>query len=168
MNILEALDDPSLFGPHFRGPSWAAWRAFLTAACLPCQRICRPKLLKPPRGAPASPTAPIHGSGIDRRPSRRQKPHSSADRRLFGLLPGLCALPRAGRGCDDCGACCESPPGPEHFSVHIGHFESRSAVRADGRGRKHRGDHAGQSCGYRDRHRVFPHDARVQLRGGVV
>jgi hypothetical protein len=32
VNILEALDDPSLFGPHFRGPSWTAWRAFLTAA----------------------------------------------------------------------------------------------------------------------------------------
>jgi hypothetical protein len=32
VNILQALDDPSLFGPHFRGPSWAAWRAFLTAA----------------------------------------------------------------------------------------------------------------------------------------
>jgi hypothetical protein len=31
VNILEALDDPSLFGPHFRGPSWAAWRAFLQA-----------------------------------------------------------------------------------------------------------------------------------------
>ncbi len=31
MNILEALDDPSLFGPHFRGPSWAAWRSFLRA-----------------------------------------------------------------------------------------------------------------------------------------
>jgi hypothetical protein len=32
VNILEALDDPSLFGPHFCGPSWIAWRAFLTAA----------------------------------------------------------------------------------------------------------------------------------------
>ena len=31
MNILAALDDPALFGPHFRGGSWTAWRAFLTA-----------------------------------------------------------------------------------------------------------------------------------------
>jgi hypothetical protein len=31
MNILEALDDKNLFAPHFRGPSWASWRAFLAA-----------------------------------------------------------------------------------------------------------------------------------------
>lgn len=31
MNILEAMDDPALFGPHFRGGSWTAWRAFLAA-----------------------------------------------------------------------------------------------------------------------------------------
>ncbi len=29
MNILEAFADPDLFGPHFRGNTWAAWRAFL-------------------------------------------------------------------------------------------------------------------------------------------
>jgi hypothetical protein len=31
VNIIEALDDPHLFAPHFRGPSWVAWRAFLRA-----------------------------------------------------------------------------------------------------------------------------------------
>ncbi len=31
MNILQAMDDPALFGPHFRGESWAKWRAFLAA-----------------------------------------------------------------------------------------------------------------------------------------
>jgi hypothetical protein len=25
------LSDPELFGPHFRGPSWSAWRAFIAA-----------------------------------------------------------------------------------------------------------------------------------------
>lgn len=29
MNIIQALDDPHLFAPHFRGPSWAPWRGFL-------------------------------------------------------------------------------------------------------------------------------------------
>ncbi|WP_216856204.1 hypothetical protein [Acidisphaera sp. S103] len=29
--IAEALTDPSMFGPHFRGPSWDAWRAFVAA-----------------------------------------------------------------------------------------------------------------------------------------
>ncbi len=31
MTIIEALDDPALFKPHFRGTSWTAWRAFLKA-----------------------------------------------------------------------------------------------------------------------------------------
>jgi len=29
MNIIQALDDPQVFGPFFRGPTWVAWRVFL-------------------------------------------------------------------------------------------------------------------------------------------
>jgi hypothetical protein len=31
VNILHALDDPKVFGSHFRGDSWSAWRTFLAA-----------------------------------------------------------------------------------------------------------------------------------------
>jgi hypothetical protein len=31
MNILQALDDPNVFGQHFRAATWNAWRAFLAA-----------------------------------------------------------------------------------------------------------------------------------------
>ena len=31
MNILDALDDPKVFAPFFRGPTWSAWRVFLAA-----------------------------------------------------------------------------------------------------------------------------------------
>jgi hypothetical protein len=32
MNILDAVDDPKLFGPWFKDPeTWTAWRAFLAA-----------------------------------------------------------------------------------------------------------------------------------------
>ena len=31
MNILQALDDPRVFGPFFKGTSWDAWRAFLAS-----------------------------------------------------------------------------------------------------------------------------------------
>jgi len=31
MNVIEAMTDPAVFGPVFRGPSWAAWRAFLAS-----------------------------------------------------------------------------------------------------------------------------------------
>jgi hypothetical protein len=29
MNIIQALDDPNVFGPFFRGPTWVVWRVFL-------------------------------------------------------------------------------------------------------------------------------------------
>src|SRR5260221_11494625 len=36
MNILQAMNDPKLFGPWFRGDSWMRWRAFLAALfCVP-------------------------------------------------------------------------------------------------------------------------------------
>ena len=32
LNILQAIDDPAIFGPAFRTPdTWKAWRAFLSA-----------------------------------------------------------------------------------------------------------------------------------------
>jgi hypothetical protein len=50
--ILEALDHPGLFGPHFRGDSWNAWRAFLGCLSLPCRyrRASWPRI-GPVRGA---------------------------------------------------------------------------------------------------------------------
>jgi hypothetical protein len=31
VNILDAIADPNVFGSHFRGPTWDAWRSFLAA-----------------------------------------------------------------------------------------------------------------------------------------
>jgi hypothetical protein len=31
VNILQAMDDPALFAPHFRGPTWEPWRSWLAA-----------------------------------------------------------------------------------------------------------------------------------------
>ena len=33
IDLIDALDDPNLFGPWFSGPSWRPWRAVLKAAC---------------------------------------------------------------------------------------------------------------------------------------
>jgi hypothetical protein len=39
VNILEALDDPNLFAPHFKGDSWVGWKAMLGALfALPMDR----------------------------------------------------------------------------------------------------------------------------------
>jgi hypothetical protein len=32
IDIVEAMDDPNLFGPWFSGPSWATWKADLRDA----------------------------------------------------------------------------------------------------------------------------------------
>ena len=31
MSILDAINDPIVFGRYFQGPSWAAWRVYLAA-----------------------------------------------------------------------------------------------------------------------------------------
>ena len=31
MNIIQAIDDPKVFGPYFKAPTWQPWRAFLAA-----------------------------------------------------------------------------------------------------------------------------------------
>jgi len=64
VNILQALDDPSLFGPHFRGPSWAAWRAFLMAAFgLPTDDASR-ELFRQCTGRAAVPAGPISEAAL--------------------------------------------------------------------------------------------------------
>lgn len=30
-SLIDALDDPVLFAPHFRGDTWTSWRVFLKA-----------------------------------------------------------------------------------------------------------------------------------------
>jgi hypothetical protein len=59
MTLIEALDDPALFGPHFRGDSWKPWKAALAAifalpmddAALATYRACT--------GRFSAPTAPF-------------------------------------------------------------------------------------------------------------
>jgi hypothetical protein len=57
MTILEALDDPELFAPHFPGASWGAWRAFLAAIfALPMDEAARACVRAATgRAAPAAP-----------------------------------------------------------------------------------------------------------------
>jgi hypothetical protein len=64
MNLLAALDDRNLFQPHFAGPSWAPWKAFLTAlfglplsdAQLDLYRRCTERQ--------AAPTAPVNEAAL--------------------------------------------------------------------------------------------------------
>jgi hypothetical protein len=60
MNILQALDDPQVFGPFFRGPSWLAWRVFLAVLFglpLTSEQLA---LYTKHTGRTAAPTSPLH------------------------------------------------------------------------------------------------------------
>jgi hypothetical protein len=60
MNILQALDDPQVFGPFFRGPSWLAWRVFLAVLFglpLTSEQLA---LYQKFTGRTVAPTSPLH------------------------------------------------------------------------------------------------------------
>ena len=71
VSLGRALADQNLFARHFRGPSWASWKAFL-GRCLPSLRSRRPRRL--PRADRADDVAygAVHRGGGDRRPAWRQ------------------------------------------------------------------------------------------------
>jgi hypothetical protein len=58
MTLLEAMADPNLFGPHFKGDSWGAWQSFLAALFgLPMDQA-QEALYRHHTGRQALPTAP--------------------------------------------------------------------------------------------------------------
>jgi hypothetical protein len=60
MNILQALDDPKVFAPFFRGSTWSAWRTFLAALFgLPLTSEQRALYTKH-TGRTKAPTCPLH------------------------------------------------------------------------------------------------------------
>ena len=64
MNILDTLDDPALFGPHFRGDTWEPWRAFLAALFgLPMSEHQTGRL-PPPHGPPDPAGDSVHEAAL--------------------------------------------------------------------------------------------------------
>ena len=60
MNIIQALDDPQVFGPFFRGPTWVVWRVFLAALfALPLSEE-QLALFSKHTGRSTPPTQPLH------------------------------------------------------------------------------------------------------------
>jgi hypothetical protein len=60
MNILDAMRDSKVFGPHFRGPTWDAWRVFLAALfALPLSEE-QLALFSKHTGRSTPPTQPLH------------------------------------------------------------------------------------------------------------
>jgi hypothetical protein len=151
VNIIEALDDPALFQPHFRGSSWAAWRSFLTAR----------GPFTPPPGAGACPR-PRLARRCSLSAGEAQVARPRVDSGLSGLFSGLCPLPRARRGRHHCDPRCESLASAQHLPIRIWPVESRPVALVIGRRRDRRADHTDQSSRHRDQHRVVPNNARLQ------
>jgi hypothetical protein len=60
MNIIQALDDPNVFGAFFRGPTWVVWRVFLAVLFglpLTSEQLA---LYTKHTGRTAAPTSPLH------------------------------------------------------------------------------------------------------------
>jgi hypothetical protein len=63
LHIIEALDDPSLFRPFFKGSSWAAWRVFL-AALFALPTDTPPEVFKAATWREKWPTAPFSEAAV--------------------------------------------------------------------------------------------------------
>jgi hypothetical protein len=60
MNVIQALDDPKVFAPFFRGPTWNAWRTFLAATfALPMGKE-QLTIFHQHTGRQTPPTTPLH------------------------------------------------------------------------------------------------------------
>lgn len=64
MNLLQALDDPQLFAPHFKGGSWGAWRAFLAAFLAQPMSEAEQTLYRKHTGRTALPSSPFKEAAL--------------------------------------------------------------------------------------------------------
>jgi hypothetical protein len=168
VNIIEALDDPSLFGPHFRGPSWTPWRAFLTAAFgLPMDDASR-ELFRQCTGRAAIPARPISEAAlvVGRRGGKS---------RVLALIAVYLACFRdyapylaPGEVATIAVLAANRPQARSIFRYISGILKAVPLFARMVVDENTEVNRAGQSRAYRDRHRVVPNDTRLQLRGGAV
>jgi len=88
VTILEALDDPKLFGPHFEGSTWAPWKALLRAILALPLSDTDTELLRAATGRQAPRRALSRGLGRRGSPLRQESDcgrGGDLDRRLSEL-----------------------------------------------------------------------------------
>lgn len=143
MTILEALDDPALFGPHFKGATWTAWRVFLAALfALGFDDAAGSYLAA--TGRQNWPAAPFDEAAL-MVGRRGGKSRILALIAVFLACFRVCPLSRARRGRDGRDPRGKPPAGAHDLSIHLRTVESRPAARADDRGSERREDIAKQS-----------------------
>ena len=64
MNLLQALDDRNLFQPHFTGPSWAPWKAYLKSLFALPMNDAELDLYRRHTERQTAPTAPFHEAAL--------------------------------------------------------------------------------------------------------
>ena len=60
MNILQCLDDPKVFGAHFKSPTWDVWRVFLAALFALQMTPEQLQIYQKFTGRTTPPTSPLH------------------------------------------------------------------------------------------------------------
>ena len=106
MNILHALDDPKVFGPFFKGDTWAAWRVFLAALFALPMTAEQIAIYRQHTGRTAPPSAAIARSVADLRQTQSGKiVRARAGRGLPRMLPRLASVSRSGRARHGHGYC---------------------------------------------------------------
>ena len=64
VSLGRALNDPNLFGPHFKGKSWAAWKVFLAALFAEAADEAAQAVYRERTGRTAWPTAPFTEAAV--------------------------------------------------------------------------------------------------------
>ena len=64
ISLSRALDDPNLFGPHFKGKSWAPWKVFLAALFAEAADEAAQAVYRERTGRTAWPTAPFTEAAV--------------------------------------------------------------------------------------------------------
>ena len=64
ISLSRALDDPNLFGPHFKGKSWAPWKVFLAALFAEAADEAAQAVYRERTGRTAWPTAPFAEAAV--------------------------------------------------------------------------------------------------------
>ena len=136
VSILDALDDEALFAPHFKGDSWAAWRAFLAALFALAMSDDLAAIYRACTGRVALPMVAFVEACliVGRRGGKSRTLALIADRRVSGNVPRLCAISRAGRAWDGRSHSGESRASALDHALHFRPVAQRPVARAADRG----------------------------------
>ena len=158
MNLIEAMDDPNLFGRQFSGPSWAPWRAFIATLfglpVPPDQLELARECTGLSRGAELARARGVGGGRPPRRQEQDLRPHRGLPRHLQATGRAASHLASAATSW----SLRPSASRPKHHGFHPGASQGNAAACAPDCVRGRRRDRA------HERHHLFGCNALAPCR----